>query len=91
MNASPHALERWAERFPSHDMADEYAKCRRLGISKRKRLIAFLKNSPMKRERPGKIIEKYYYLTSPCGAVFVMALPMTIVTVYPLPPALGPA
>lgn len=85
MNPTPHALDRWAERFPGMNIAAEYSRSRRVGKAARRKLNAALDQAKVKRQRPGGPFEGIYYLISPCRAVFVMAKGEIVITVYPLP------
>lgn len=84
MNPTPHALERWAERFPDHDIDFEYYRSRRVGKATRRKLNATLSQAKVKRQKAGGVFEGVYYLVSPCKAIFVMGLGEKVITVYPL-------
>lgn len=83
MIITKHASRRWTERFPDQALKYQFENSKRMSKAKLKRLSFFLNRSTFPRNRTDYI--KYYYLISPCNAVFVMTEPDKIVTVYELP------
>lgn len=80
MKPTRHALQRWAERFPSQRMAEAFERARRPGKSARKKILRQLGDHARElARRRGR-----YFLVSRSGAVFICAPPEIVITVFPL-------
>lgn len=83
MVISPHAQQRWLERFPDKDLDKIIATLGKVRVGKktRKKIQA---NCPQHAKQMAGAFAGVYYQISKDQIVFVMMPPETVITIFPL-------